>query len=163
MKELIDYLQKEFPEGANIMTPQFERTEELEFNWKPTNDYEFKKVISEAPIEILKGMGFGAWDTMNELIDENNGKPENSKIEIPIINSDQTLKVDTGKKDLQTMKLDIDEMVLLIPGEWYDIIPDGFLVTGLYGEQYPFKKGESDDDIRFGCLPYGIRRQIQPA
>ena len=34
------------------------------------------------------------------------------------------------------------------------------MVTGLYGEQYEFHINKADDDIRFGCLPYGFQRDI---
>lgn len=161
MEELINFLKSEFPEGVNIMTPQFERTEKREFEWKPSNEYEFKTTIEKAPLDILIGLGFAKWDKMNTLIEENNQKPEKKVVEIPIINSDDTYNVDLGKEDLQTESLQEDEWVLLFPGEWFDIIPEGFIVTGLYGEQYPFKRKEADDDIRFGCLPYGIRKPIE--
>jgi hypothetical protein len=49
-------------------------------------------------------------------------------------------------------------MLWLFPGEWYEAIPDGFLVIGLSFKQKAFVRGKSDDDIRFGCLPYGIVR-----
>lgn len=161
MEELINFLKSEFPEGVNIMTPQFERTEKREFEWIPSNDYEFKTTIEKAPLEILTGLGFGKWDKMNNLIDENNQRPETKVAKIPIINSDDTYNVDLGKKEVQTEKLSIDEWVLLFPGEWFNVIPEGFIVTGLDGEQYPFKRDEADDDIRFGCLPYGIRKPIE--
>ena len=45
---------------------------------------------------------------------------------------------------------------MLFPYEWYDIIPDNFTVTGLYGEKFSFKRGITDNDMRFGCLGYGI-------
>lgn len=46
----------------------------------------------------------------------------------------------------------------LFPGEWYDCIPEGFQVVDISGESEFFKKGFTDDDTRFGCLPYGIFR-----
>lgn len=49
-----------------------------------------------------------------------------------------------------------DHVLMLLPGEWYQHIPDGYAVVGLYGEADVFARGISDDDIRFGCLPYGI-------
>lgn len=44
----------------------------------------------------------------------------------------------------------------LFPGEWYDHIPKGFPVKAICGETAPFSKETHDDDIRFGCLAYGI-------
>lgn len=45
----------------------------------------------------------------------------------------------------------------LFPKEWYDHIPDGYIVTDINGEDKAFKKGETDDDIRGGLLAYGIK------
>ncbi len=47
----------------------------------------------------------------------------------------------------------------LYPGEWYEYIPEGIEVSGIFGETEKFKKGITDDDIRFGCLPYGFIRE----
>lgn len=47
----------------------------------------------------------------------------------------------------------------LYPHEWYAFIPDDYEVFGLFGEAYKFKHGESDDDKRFGCLPYGFIKE----
>lgn len=44
----------------------------------------------------------------------------------------------------------------LYPGEWYSCIPEGYEVTDICGEREAFKPGETDDDIRFGCLAYGF-------
>jgi hypothetical protein len=48
------------------------------------------------------------------------------------------------------------EVLWLLPGEWYDRIPDGFPLTCIDGTTEPFKRGETDNDIRFGCLAYGV-------
>lgn len=44
----------------------------------------------------------------------------------------------------------------LFPKEWYDIIPDGHPITDISGNQEEFKRGETDDDYRYGCLAYGF-------
>jgi hypothetical protein len=44
----------------------------------------------------------------------------------------------------------------LFPKEWYDIIPDGHPITDISGNQEEFKRGETDDDYRFGCLAFGF-------
>lgn len=46
--------------------------------------------------------------------------------------------------------------LMLFPGEWYLRIPAGFEVECLMGEVEPFELGVTDDDIRFGFLPYGV-------
>ena len=45
----------------------------------------------------------------------------------------------------------------LYPKEWYEFIPAGYMVTDIFGDNERFVPGETDDDIRFGCLPYGFR------
>jgi len=47
----------------------------------------------------------------------------------------------------------------LYPGEWYNHIPEDFEIVSISGKTSKFKKGKSDDDIRFGCLPYGFLRK----
>ncbi|MEW3852029.1 hypothetical protein QOZ73_32845, partial [Pseudomonas aeruginosa] len=69
------------------MTPQFERTEKLEYEWKPQNKEEFMAIVDKAPWDILKGFGFRKWDTLNNVIGENKEKPVDNKISIPIINA----------------------------------------------------------------------------
>ena len=159
MKELVQWLKDNVGDSIQIITPQFERTSALEFNWKPANDEQFYAVIEKAPLNILLGLGFRRWETMNNLIKENFQKPIKEEIKIPMINSDKDFVVDIGRGQAPTQLLEVDEDVLLFPCEWYNLIPDGLRVTGLYGELDIFKKDESDDDIRCGCLPYGIRRR----
>lgn len=49
-------------------------------------------------------------------------------------------------------------ILYLFPGEWYAHIPAGFEVVDIMGNRERFEPGVSDDDIRFGCLPYGVLR-----
>ena len=42
----------------------------------------------------------------------------------------------------------------LYPGKWYNYIPEGLPVISINGDVEIFHKGETDDDIRFGCLAY---------
>lgn len=44
----------------------------------------------------------------------------------------------------------------LFPGEWYSSIPEEYPVTDIFGREQKFAKGITDNDIRFGCLAYGI-------
>jgi hypothetical protein len=161
MKELVKWLKDNLGDNFYISTPQFKRKETLEYNYIPETPWRFRHIVENAPVKILLGCGFRKWDTMNNLIRENRASPRHDVIKIPVINSNEPLIYDLGHGNSPTEFLKVDEDVLLFPEEWYQAIPDGFIVTGLYGEQYPFKKGESDDDIRFGCLAYGIRRAIK--
>lgn len=51
------------------------------------------------------------------------------------------------------------EVHYLYAGEWFNDLPEGAKVYGLFGEVYEFNAETSDDDIRFGCLPYGFIRK----
>ena len=44
----------------------------------------------------------------------------------------------------------------LFPHEWYPYIPEGLLVLTINDELTAFHHGETDNDKRFGALPYGI-------
>jgi hypothetical protein len=45
--------------------------------------------------------------------------------------------------------------LMLFPKEWFDAIPDGFVVVSISGACKPWNKGLSNDH-RFGMLAYGI-------
>jgi hypothetical protein len=47
-------------------------------------------------------------------------------------------------------------VLYLLPGEWYRSIPAGFPITDICGGDELFSPGVTDDDIRFGCLAFGI-------
>lgn len=49
-----------------------------------------------------------------------------------------------------------DRTLWLLPGEWYSRLPAGFAFTTIMGREEVFDPGVTDDDIRFGCLAYGI-------
>jgi uncharacterized cupin superfamily protein len=44
----------------------------------------------------------------------------------------------------------------LYPHEWYNQIPNGLEITDISGKVEKFEKGVTDDDKRFGMLPYGF-------
>jgi len=46
--------------------------------------------------------------------------------------------------------------LMLFPGEWYNQIPKGYLVTDISYKSEIFIPGKTDDDVRFGMLPYGL-------
>lgn len=162
MENVVNWLKENLGDNVQIMTPQFERKEKLEFEYIPSTPEQFQAIVDKAPWDILKGMGFRKWDTMNNVIGENKDKHVSNKISIPIINAPEgeNYEVECGRGEAPIEELTEDQDIILIPGEWYNAIPNGFIVTGLYGEKYPFEKGKSDDDIRFGCLPYGITRAV---
>lgn len=149
-------------EKITITGSQHERTWDLDFNYIPSNDQEFIDTIANAPWYILKGMGFCIWDKYNHVAEKNAAKPEHSIIEMPAydmnLNEAGTVKFDVGRGNAPTVKLEVEHDILLIPGEWYNSIPEGFELIDICGHKELFKKGETDNDIRFGCLAYGIIR-----
>ena len=46
----------------------------------------------------------------------------------------------------------------LYPAEWYGYIPDGTPIVDINGEHEEFKRGETDDDMRYGVLAFGFLR-----
>lgn len=44
----------------------------------------------------------------------------------------------------------------LFPLYLVPIIPEGLEVTGISGGKYKYEKDKMDNDIRFGCVAYGI-------
>lgn len=144
-----------------IVSPPHERVEKLKNSWKPSNEAEFYEAI-EQPWDKLKNWGFKKWDTMNSIIQENI-ELEPDIIDIPIINGeeDEVFSMKVGSLTRPRKLLNKDEDVILFPGEWFDIIPNGFEATSLWGETVIFNPEKADDDIRFGCIPYGIRRVIE--
>lgn len=53
---------------------------------------------------------------------------------------------------------DEESRLMLFPGEWYKFIPKGFEIVSIsdFSDKEKFNPGVTDDDIRFGCLAYGI-------
>ncbi len=52
------------------------------------------------------------------------------------------------------------ETHMLFPGTWYSKIPENYIVIDIGGQKEKFKTGISDNDIRFGALPYGFIRKF---
>lgn len=50
-----------------------------------------------------------------------------------------------------------DETLALIPGEWHATLPKGLVLESITGETVEVGKDYIDDDIRYGCLAYGIK------
>ena len=129
-----------FLQDTNIIMPHFKTTEEINIKWKPSNNSEFYMIVKDAPIEILKNLGFGAWDTYNNIVEEN------------IVDSESDYKFNIKRP---VKKLIVDKLLLLFPYAWYDIIPQDFLVTDIFAVEHKFNN-DCSNDTRFGFLSYGI-------
>ncbi len=51
--------------------------------------------------------------------------------------------------------------LLLFPAEWYDAIPNGYVLESILGREVLFLRGVTDDDRRMGLLPYGLRAPVR--
>ena len=74
------------------------------------------------------------------------------------------------KKHIDFTKLTVEEAKELRFKRWSDeqpnlwlfplylvpIIPEGLEVTSISGNKYKYEKEKADNDIRFGCVAYGI-------
>ena len=130
VNELLDVVNLKKDDTINIMTPQFEREYKLTIDFKPENSDELKLLIKTCPADILLKIGLRKWTNYEEIKNDKNNY------------------------------LNKGEIHYLFPGEWYNLIPDGFEVTGIFGRKYLFKNGKTDDDIRFGCLSFGFVRSF---
>lgn len=74
---------------------------------------------------------------------------------LPKLDADALIKI-----GCQRWKEEDGKVTWLFPFEWYDHIPDGTIVIDINGEVNKFKRGETDNDIRFGALAFGFTQQI---
>lgn len=59
-------------------------------------------------------------------------------------------------KELGLRGWDEEGRLWLFPHEWFPHIPEGFEVTDINKQREQFDPETSDDDQRFGVLPYGV-------
>lgn len=62
-------------------------------------------------------------------------------------------------EDLRLRRWDEESNLYLFPLWLVPIIPEGLEVTGISGCKYKYEKDKMDNDIRFGCVAYGIEIQ----
>jgi len=115
--------------GDTIEITEHHREYDLEIDFIPKNEQELKAIIEYSTPENLHKMGIQVWATYQQ-----------------------------EKEDGEEMYLKPGEIHYLLPGEWYEHLPAGYEFVSIFGEKEIFKPGESDDDIRFGCLSYGFVR-----
>lgn len=68
----------------------------------------------------------------------------------------QALRVCTKAELLAMGMRSWDGRLMLFPSEWYQFIPEDFDIEDIGGRIEKFRRGVTDDDIRFGCLAYGV-------
>lgn len=113
--------------------------------------------------KLMKALHVEEGDTV-EIVTPQFARTDGLEVPLPLMDfnrlpslSEETLKaIGCQKWD----KADENGNILwLFPHEWYDYIPEGHMVTDINGRVEPFKKGETDDDMRFGALAYGFMRE----
>lgn len=53
------------------------------------------------------------------------------------------------------------QIVMLIPVDWYDTIPQGFPLIDIFDKKIKFDKRKHHKEGRFGVLPYGVIKDIK--
>lgn len=158
--------------------PKENRTTELDFEWLPSNEEEFMNTVNNAPFNILKGLGFRKYATLNSILSENLTRTYSPvQMTVMSVSSYDEFKdklidlitkgrvegsavIELGNPKLPTEPLEIDQDLILFPKEWHSLIPEDFPLTFITGEQEGFKRGVFSDESRFGCLAYGFTRPI---
>lgn len=142
-----------------ITSSPVQRTWELDFDYIPNTKEQFLSTIRNAPDDILQGFGFCKWDTYNTIVRENQNKPVEQMVNMKSIGGPD-ISINVGRGNSPTEELEVDMQLWLIPGEWYNVIPDGFELITITGEKHLFQRNRTDNDTRFGCLAFGILRSI---
>jgi hypothetical protein len=80
--------------------------------------------------------------------------------EVPRMSPEMLRKAGLGAwgcpEDAEGNEIHDQGMLWLLPGEWYPHLPAGLKITTISFEEETFVPGKTDDDIRFGCLAYGV-------
>jgi len=110
-----------------FVTPKFERSPSDPTPGAPPMDWD---ALRDMDMQALKEIGLRPWNDPNT-----NDKDERKEDEAMF-----------GRRGV----------LMLLPGEWYRHIPRGFIVVDISGNREEFEPHVTDDDIRYGCLAYGI-------
>ena len=80
--------------------------------------------------------------------------------EVPLMSPEALRKVGFGAwgapEDGEGNEIRGQGILWLFPGEWYPHLPAGLKITTISFGEETFVPGKTDDDIRFGCLAYGV-------
>lgn len=120
-------------DNVEVTTPQFERPAgEPPPMAAPTSVAGFDALRTMTDAQRLE-LGMRRW-----------GRPEPHDLAVP-------LRKGSKKADLSG-----SPMLWLFPGEWYSKIPPGYEIVDISYYIEKFKRGKTDNDIRFGCLAFGV-------
>ena len=116
------------PFPIQIVTPRFTRPKGEPGPASPPSTREDFEGLSELPDDALYEIGLRRWGTKIDADEPGPGPPVSKT----------------------------NPMLWLFPGEWYTSIPEGLPIVSITFQRESFKLGHTDNDIRFGCLSYGI-------
>ncbi len=68
-------------------------------------------------------------------------------------------KQELKKLNVGVFAVENGKTLYLFPSDWYDFIPENYPIIDIFDKKKLFKKGKSDNDRRYGCLPYGFIRE----
>lgn len=113
--------------------------------------------VSELAHRVREAIGVGDFEAVQCILpqfDRTDGKTIS-------IGPPDAAWLDTLKKAPKKVLADLglqcwDKNLWLFPAEWYDHIPEGYEIVNINFKTEPFRKGQTDDDRRFGCLAYGM-------
>jgi len=127
----------------HVTTPQFMRPAGEPGPAAPPSTPDDWEALRSASRWELKERGCRCWSALVEVDEESAGPRARRR-------GAHYEDVDEGELRLATHEL------WLLPGEWYSSIPRGFGIIDIFGTDETFEPGKTDDDIRFGCLSFGI-------
>lgn len=113
--------------------------------------------VSELAHKVREAIGVGDFETVEVILPQFD---RTDKRTISVLPKDAAW-LDTLKSApldiLRDLGLQCWDMNLwLFPAEWYEYIPEGYEIIDLNFNVESFRKGETDNDRRFGVLAYGI-------
>jgi hypothetical protein len=115
-----------FPAGTVLRDPEASAG----FRWVAGPGEHFATAVNALPAGILADFGFKPFSELGLIVQ--GYQPE------------VDAAVGTGN------------VLLLFPGEWLDIIPDGSPLITIHGERVVYDRATADNLCRKGCLIYGI-------
>lgn len=118
-------------EDVHVSTPQFERDDGRTVVFIPRNETDIRALMDLSP-DMLREVGLQPWGEFD-------------------IEEGDVVREDTAKPEIEDR-----DVLWLFPGEWYNHIPDGMECVDVFFSVDVFKGGETDDDIRYGALSFGL-------
>lgn len=98
-------------------------------------------------VEECKALRFGKWMNSEEV--------DRQLIEVQ--HKFDRGEIDEAKRDDLVSRFENTRNLMLIPLYLFEQIPEGQQLYYIDGEAFLFNKEEADNDIRYGCLAYGVK------